>query len=394
VECISDGVMAFKEPRTRNASLTMIWMSAILGVLFLGITYLLGQIGAVPSEAETVISQLARTAYGNRGLLYLGTIVATTIILILATNTAFADFPRLSAIIAGDGFMPRQLLYRGSRLVYSRGILTLALIAGGLIVAFDASVTALIPLWAVGVFLSFTLSQAGMTHRWWKAGRLAPGQRVQEPGSTLVYDSGWIWKIVINGLGALATLVVTVVFAVTKFRDGAWIIILLIPGLVAVFFSIHRHYRQLAEDLALDESGPPPRTRRHRVLLPISRIHRGTLSALDYARSLSSDVTAVHISIDPIETEQLRRQWERWGDGVRLVIIDSPYRAFLEPFLEYVEGLRTQLQPYERVTIVVGQFVSEHWWNNFLHAQTALWLRFALLLKKGIVITEVPYQVD
>jgi amino acid transporter len=394
VECISNGVTAFKEPSARNASLTMLWMSATLGVLFLGITFLLGQMGAVPSEAETVISQLARTAYGDRGLLYLGTIAATTIILILATNTAFADFPRLSAIIAGDSFMPRQLLYRGSRLVFSRGILTLAVLAGLLIFAFNASVTALIPLWAVGVFLSFTLSQAGMTHRWWKAGHLVPGQRVQEPGSTLAYDTGWKWKIVINGFGAICTLLVTLVFAITKFRDGAWIIILLIPGLVAGFFTIHNHYRKLAEDLSLDEFGPPPRTQRHRVVLPISEIHRGTLSALDYACSLSSDVTAVHISMDPAGADQVRRQWEWWGDGVRLVIIDSPYRAFLEPFLEYVEGLHAQLQPHERITIVVGQFVSKHWWHGLLHNQTAFWLRFALLFKKDIVITEVSYQVD
>ncbi len=394
VECISNGVTAFKEPSARNASLTMLWMSATLGVLFLGITFLLGQMGAVPSEAETVISQLARTAYGDRGLLYLGTIAATTIILILATNTAFADFPRLSAIIAGDSFMPRQLLYRGSRLVFSRGILTLAVLAGLLIFAFNASVTALIPLWAVGVFLSFTLSQAGMTHRWWKAGHLAPGQRVQEPGSILAYDAGWKWKIVINGFGAICTLLVTLVFAITKFRDGAWIIILLIPGLVAGFFTIHNHYRKLAEDLSLDEFGPPPRTQRHRVVLPISEIHRGTLSALDYACSLSSDVTAVHISMDPAGADQVRRQWEWWGDGVRLVIIDSPYRAFLEPFLEYVEGLHAQLQPHERITIVVGQFVSKHWWHGLLHNQTAFWLRFALLFKKDIVITEVSYQVD
>jgi len=394
VECISNGVTAFKEPRTRNASLTMVWMSGILGVLFLGITFLLGQIGAVPSEAETVISQLARTTYGNRGLFYLGTIVATTIILILATNTAFADFPRLSAIIAEDGFMPRQLLYRGSRLVFSRGIITLTVIASLLIFVFNASVTALIPLWAVGVFLSFTLSQAGMAHRWWKASRLKSGEQIQEPGSILTYDPGWKWKIVINGLGALCTLLVTLVFAITKFSDGAWIIILLIPGLVVTFFGIHRHYKRLAKDLSLLEVGSPPPIRRHRVILPISRIHQGTLIALDYACSLSQDVTAVHISIDPIEAEQVRRQWNWWGNGVRLVIIDSPYRTFLEPLLDYIGDLCTQLQPSERVTIVVGQFVPNHWWNSFLHEQTAFWLRFALLSKKGIVITEVPYQVD
>src|SRR5262245_10100172 len=239
VECISNGVTAFKEPRTHNAALTMVWMSAILGGLFVGITYLLGVVGAVPSEAETVISQLARTVFGDRGLPYLGMMVATTIILILATNTAFADFPRLSAIIAADGYMPRQLTYRGSRLVFSRGIVTLTAIAALLIIAFNASVTALIPLWAVGVFLSFTLSQAGMARRWWMARRGPPDSSGRFPT-----DSGWWWKLIINGLGALCTAVVTVIFALTKFVDGAWIIVLLLPLLVFSFLGAYRHYRR------------------------------------------------------------------------------------------------------------------------------------------------------
>lgn len=394
VECISNGVTAFKEPRSQNAGLTMIWMSSILGVLFLGITFLLREIGAVPSGAETVISQLARTVYEGRGLLYLSTIAGTTIILVLATNTAFADFPRLAALQAGDGFLPRQLTYRGSRLVFSGGIIALGAIASFLVFIFGASVTALIPLWAIGVFLSFTLSQTGMARRWWKIGHLAPGEEVRERGSTLRYEPGWRVKMVVNGFGAFVTAIVTVVFAATKFRDGAWIVVLLVPALVAIFFAIHRHYHRLAEDLSLENLGRPPHLHRHRVILPISGIHQGTLEALDYARSLSPDVTAVHISIDPAQAEQVRRAWDWWGDGVRLVIIDSPYRAFLEPFVEYVDALCAQLRPAERLTIVVPQLVPEHWWHNLLHTQTAFLLRLALLSKKGLVITEVPYQVD
>jgi len=403
VECISNGVTAFKEPRSRNAGITMIWMSAILGVLFLGITFLLGQIGALPSEEETVISQLARTAYGPplplpiggaRGGLYLATIAGTTIILILATNTAFADFPRLGAIIGADGFLPRQLAYRGSRLVFSRGIAALALIAALLIVIFRASVTALVPLWAIGVFLSFTLSQAGMAHRWWKVGHLAPGQEVQERGSTLRYEPGWTLKMVVNGFGAICTAVVTLVFAVTKFRDGAWIVLLLMPALVAGFFAIHRHYRDLAVHLSLEHYGTPPHIARHRVILPISGVHRGTLAALRYARQLSDDVTAVHVSMDPAAAESLRRKWEVWGEGIRLVILDSPYRLLLEPLLEYIEEIAAQRQPNETITIVVPQFVPRRWWHNLLHAQEALWLRLALLFKPGIVVTDVPYQVE
>jgi amino acid transporter len=392
VEVIANGVKSFQEPRTQNAMATMIWMSTILGVLFLGIVYLLGIIGAVPSEAETVISQLARTVFGNRGLLYLGTIAATTIILILATNTAFAGFPALSAIIAEDGYLPRQLTFRGSRLVYSRGILSLTAIASLLIVLFNASVTALIPLWAVGVFLSFTLSQAGMSRHWWNNRRPAEKQ-LTEKERLHPYDSGWRWKLGINGLGAFVTAIVTLIFAITKFADGAWIIVLLLPTIVLGFYAVHRHYVSLARDLSLEHYGQPPPSKRHRVIMPVSAIHQGTLEALDYALSLSRDVTVVHISIDPTQTEKLQHKWSWWGKGVRLVVIESPYRTFLEPFLEYVNELCAILQPNERLTIIVPQFVPRHWWHNALHTQTAFWLRFMLLNKKGVVITEVPYQV-
>jgi amino acid transporter len=392
VEVIANGVRSFREPRTQNAVLTMIWMSTILAVLFLGIVYLLRGIGAIPSEFETVISQLARTVFGSRGLLYLGTIAATTIILILATNTAFAGFPALSAIIAEDGYLPRQLAYRGSRLVFSRGILSLTAIASFLIIVFNASVTALIPLWAVGVFLSFTLSQAGMARHWWNNRHALEKQRSKEE-RLHPYDPGWRWKLAINGVGAMTTAIVTLIFAITKFPDGAWIIVLLLPTIVLSFYTVHRHYVSLAQDLSLEHYGEPPPSKRHRVIMPVSAVHHGTLEALDYALSLSRDVTVVHISIDPAQTEKLQHKWSWWGKGVRLVVIDSPYRTFLEPFLEYVNELSDILQPNERLTIVVPQFIPKHWWHNLLHTQTAFWLRFMLLNKKGIVITEVPYQL-
>jgi hypothetical protein len=394
VECISNGVTAFKEPRSHNAAITMVWMSTILGVLFIGITFLLGEIGAIPSEEETVISQLARTAFGSRGILYLATMAGTTIILILATNTAFADFPRLSALIASDGFLPRQLTYRGSRLVYSRGIIALAVIASLLIVVFNASVTALVPLWAIGVFLSFTLSQTGMAHRWWKIGHLASGEEVRERGSTLRYEHNWFLKLLVNGFGAICTAVVTLVFAVTKFRDGAWIVIVLMPALVAGFFGIHRHYKNLAERLSLKHSTRRPHVARHRVILPISGVHQGTLDALRYARLLSDDVTAVYVSIDRASEVDIQQKWEIWGEGVRLVNLESPYRLLLEPLLKYIEEIIRERQPNEIITIVVPQFVPRRWWHNLLHAQTATWLRLALLFRPGIVITDVPYLTD
>ena len=394
VEAISNGITAFREPRSRNAGITLLWMGGILGTLFLGITFLAHPIGAIPSEAETVISQLARTVFSGQGALYLGVIAATTLILIMATNTSFAGFPRLSALLAEDRFLPRQLAFRGSRLVYSWGIMALAVIASLLIVLFQASVTALIPLYAIGVFLSFSLAQVGMARRWWKSGHLAPGQEIPGQGRTLGYEPRWQLKMIANGFGAVCTSIVMVMFAVTKFRDGAWIVLLLMPFLVAIFAYIHRHYGNLATDLSLEDFGAPPPIARHRVILPISGVHRGTLAALRYARNLSADVTAVHISLDPEEAERIQHKWELWGEGVRLVILDSPYRLLLEPLLGYIQEIADHRQPNETITIVVPQFVPKHWWNNVLHTQAATMLRLALLFKPGVVITDVPYQVE
>lgn len=393
VEAISNGITAFREPRSRNAGITLIWMASILGFMFLGTSYLANPIGAIPSEAETVVSQLARTTFGGRNLLYLATIGATTAILVMAANTAFADFPRLSAIQAADGFLPRQLTYRGSRLVYSRGIIVLALVASLLIWVFDASVSGLIPLYCIGVFMSFTLSQAGMTRRWWKVGRLSAGTEVVERGSVLKHDRRWTLKMVTNGFGAVVTAAVTVAFAVTKFREGAWIIVIIVPTLVFTFFAIHRHYGELAANLSLDDFGAPSRVRRHRVIIPISGVHRGTVQALRYARGLSDDVTAVYVSLDPVEAARVQEKWWRWGNGLRLVVLDSPYRLLLEPLLGYIKKIADLREPNESITVVVPQFVPRKWWHQLLHAQTAALLRFALINYPGIVITSVPYQM-
>jgi hypothetical protein len=312
----------------------------------------------------------------------------------MAANTAFADFPRLSALLAADGFLPRQLTYRGSRLVFSRGIILLALIAIALIVMFNASVTRLIPLYAIGVFSSFTLSQFGMSRRWWKIGHLAPGQEIKERGSTLRYEDGWQLKMLINGFGSICTLVVMFVFAITKFEDGAWIVLIITPLLVILFSSIHHHYVNLAKRLSLENYGSPPRVARHRVILPISGVHRGSLAALQYARTLSDDITALHVVIDPDEAIKVQQKWERWGDGVRLVLLDSPYRLLAEPLLEYIEEIASRRQPNEIITVVVPQFVPESWVHNLLHTNTAIWLRLALLFRRGIVVTDVPYHVE
>ncbi len=394
VEAISNGITAFNEPRSKNAGITLIWMSLILGALFLGLSYLTGQVHAVFSEEETVISQLARTIYGGRGIPYLLLISGTTVILIMAANTAFADFPRLGALHAGDGFLPRQLTYRGSRLVFSRGIMALAVISSILIIIFQASVTRLIPLYAIGVFLSFTLSQSGMARRWWKIGHLKEGEEIVEPGSTLKYEMGWKYRMVINGFGAVCTAVVMIVFAVTKFAEGAWVVLILTPILVSIFFSIHHHYKRLAQKLSLENFGIiPPHTIRHRVIMPISGVHQGTLAALRYARMLSDDITVVHVAIEPMESDKVRAKWEMWGEGVRMVVLNSPYRLFLEPILEYIANIADHRQPGETITIVVPEFVPENEITSMLHTNTADILRKRLKRQHGIVIINVPYHV-
>ena len=394
VEAISNGVTAFKEPRSRNAAITLIWMSIILGSLFLSISYLTSQIQAVYSHDETVISQLARTVFDGRGPLYLAAIGATTIILLMAANTAFAGFPRLGALAAEDGFLPRQLTFRGSRLVYSNGIITLAVIASLLIIVFRARVDLLIPLYAIGVFLSFTLSQTGMAKRWWKIGHLKEGEKIVEPGSTLEYNKSWRVKMFINSFGAVCTAIVTIVFAVTKFGEGAWIVLVITPILVMIFLTIHRHYKDLASRLSLDKfSGLPARQARHRVFLPVSGIHQGTLEALRYAKLLSDDVTAVHVSMDLEQTEKVQKKWKVWGEGTRMIILDSPYRLLIEPLLEYLEDVIENRQPNETITIVVPQFIPAQRWHNALHMRTAEVLRQELLSKQGVVVTDVPYQV-
>jgi hypothetical protein len=268
-----------------------------------------------------------------------------------------------------------------------------------LIVVFQASVTRLIPLYAIGVFLSFTLAQAGMARRWWRAGKQTPqvsdGDTRQEARHELRYDKKWFIKMLSNGFGALCTAIVMLVFAVTKFRDGAWVVLILTPILIGIFLWIRRHYSTVASSLSLEKYGePPPYIARHRVLVPISNVHQGTLAALRYARMLSNDITAIHISVEPADTEKVRRKWETWGRGTRLVIVDSPYRLFLEPLLDYIREILATRQANEAITIVVPHFLPGQRIYNALHMQTAEMLRKELLSTPGVVITEVPYQVD
>lgn len=393
VEAISNGITAFHEPRSRNAAQTLVTMSLILSVIFLSITFLANQIQAAPSHTETIFSQLGRTIYGDGTWPYLTLLGATTLILIMAANTAYAGFPRLAALMATDGYLPKQLTYRGSRLGYSYGIIALAGLAALLVVVFNATTTNLIPLYAIGVFMSFTLAQIGMSIRWWRSGRLKPGEAFQQHGNALHYERDWRQRLAVNAVGAVVCFVVMCIFAITKFSDGAWIVVVVIPVLIALFFRIHHHYRDTARDLSLDTFGLPGQMTRHKVIVAIGDVHRGSLRALQYGRSLSPDVTAVHVAVDPEGETRLRKRWETYGDGTRLVVLASPFRELLEPLTAYIRQVAAHRRPSELMTVIVPEFVPAKAWQYLLHMNTAFFLRIALLGLEDVVITEVPYQL-
>jgi len=373
IEAISNGVPVFRPPEGRNAGITLIWMAGLLGLLFLGVTVLAVGFGVVPREGETVISLLARRVFGG-GVLYYATQAATALILVLAANTSFADFPRLASILARDGFVPRQLASRGDRLVFSNGILILGVLSAVLLMAFRAETHMLIPLYAVGVFLSFTLSQAGMVRRWWRqAGR------------------GWIGHVAINGLGAAATTVVLAVVVTTKFIQGAWAVILLLPAFVAWFVAVRLHYRRVALQLSLEGARQP--TLGHvPVVVLVGRLNRGVLEAMGFARAISADVTAVSVDIDPTETSRLRMRWPEWFPDVPLVVLESPYRSVISPVLDYIDRLdRDKPGPY--LIVVLPEFVPARWWHHLLHNQTALLIKAALLFRPGKITVSVPYHL-
>jgi amino acid transporter len=386
VEAISNGVTAFRRPEADNAGKTLIAMAALLAAMFLGITFLADALQVVPLEEETVVSQLGRHVFGQ-GPLYLALQAATMLILILAANTSFAGFPRLAAILARERYLPRQFANLGDRLVFDSGILALAAVACALIVFFGGETHRLIPLYAFGVFMAFTLSQAGMVRHW----RREKGR-------------GWQWKAIANGIGALSTGVVLAVIVATKFLLGAWIVLLLIPAFVWMLHTIRRHYLTLAAQLSLEgltcERWEGLSTDSwHKVVVLISGIHRGTLGALRFARSLSTDVTAVTVDVEPEVTARIRQRWPTWGCGIPLVELSSPYRSTLRPLLAYLE--QTDARDPERgpAVVVLPEFVPARWWHHLLHNRTAALIRRAIIYQRGHggvdrVVINVPYHLQ
>ncbi len=374
IEAISDGVPAFKPPESRNAAATLTWMAATLLTLFLGITLLSWQLGILPREGETVVSQLARSVFGT-SLLYYLTQAATALILILAANTSFADFPRLSSFLARDRFLPHQLLTRGDRLVFSNGILLLGLFASLLLILFQGETHAIIPLYAVGVFISFTLSQAGMVRHW-----------ITRRGS------GWVTSTLINGTGAATTGLVLTVIAGTKFLHGAWAVILLIPVFMGIFQMIHAHYRHVGEQLALHQFDLPKAAAPIALVL-VSDVHRGVLTALRYARAIFPRVEAVTVNLDEAAVEKLTLRWGLWSGGVPLTVLESPYRSLLHPLSEYIETVRKR-EGADFVTLILPEFIPARWWQHLLHNQTALWIKAAFLFHKGTIVVSVPSHLE
>lgn len=376
VEAISNGVQAFRKPESRNAAITLMWTAFILGSLFTGIAVLADQLRPTLSESETILSQMGRAVFGGGGPLYIVLQASTAAILTLSANTAYADFPRLSAIIAQDGFMPRQLANRGDRLVLSNGILVLSVAAGALVVGFRASVSSLVPLFAVGLFTAFTLSQAGMVvHHW----------RLREPR--------WRPALAINAVGTVATTVVTVVILTSKFTEGAWIPAIVIPLLVFLFKGIRHHYQTVDRAMSVQPGIKLPDIQHTVAVLVGPKVHLGVIQALAYAKSLHPDfLHAVSIAYDRDGADRLREQWARFELDVPLDIIDSPFREITDPVLEYLDQLDERWSS-DVITVIIPELVVRHWWEQLLHNQTALWLKVRLLFRRGTVVTSIPAHV-
>jgi amino acid transporter len=373
VEAVSDGVPAFRPPEARNAAATLVTMAILAIAMFLGITFLAHAYQVIPTAAESGVSQLGRAIFG-RGFFYYLVQVATTLILVLAANTAYADFPRLASIVSRDGFLPRQFMNQGDRLAFSNGILVLSTFAAVLIVAFRGDTQSLLPLYMIGVFISFTLSQAGMVIHW---------RQTKEPG--------WKTSALINGFGAVTTGVVLIIVAVTKTLEGAWIVLLLIPIIVMLFRATRRHYDHVGAQLTL-RNYTPRRKVHNTVLIPIGGIQRAVVEALRYAETLSDDVRGVYVDVDPAATDQVRREWATWGGRATLIVLPSPYRSVMEPLLEYIEQVENERQD-DYVTVFLPEFVPARWWQHLLHNQRALLIKGALLFRPNTVVTSVPFHL-
>jgi amino acid transporter len=377
VEAVSDGVPAFKKPEWRNARQTLAAQATIFGLLFLGISYLAAQLNVVPdpNEVQTVLSIVGRQIVGD-GWYLVVVQVATALILALAANTSFADFPRLSYFLARDGFMPHQFAFRGERLAFTTGIAALSALAAVLLIVFQASVTALIPLYTLGVFVAFTLSQSGMVVRWWRR-----------------RESGWRTGLPINALGATTTAAIVLIVGATKFLSGAWMVVATAPILILLMLAIRHHYASVSQALELDRIPEGDEVAEDPiVIVPIARLDRPSRQAIAFANSISRDATALHVTNEPAEAAELRRRWPEWAGETELVVVQSPYRALIGPLLAYLDALQEQA-PDRPILVVLNEFVPRHWWEYVLHNQTALRLKLRLFARPNTIVADVPYHL-
>ena len=397
IEAISNGVRAFQPPESKNAAKTMVAMGIIAMSLFIGITFLSTRMHLVPVEhGESILSQMTRQVTGT-GIIYYWVQIFTALILFLAANTGYQDFPRLSSFLAKDGFMPRWLQNRGDRLVFSSGIVVLAIVSSLIVIAFQANEIAMLPLYALGVMLSFTLSQAGMSHLMSKVGQLKPGETADTGVTEIHYERTWRWKKALNIVGAITTGIVFVILTATKFLDGAWIVAVAIPLFVFTFDRINKHYQLVSQTLSTRGFGEEDLLDvADVVIVPMADVHRGTLRALQYAKRIAADVRAVCIATTPEVHERVARRWARFPKltaGIELIIIDYDYRDILTPLVDYIETVNHDEFPGRLITVVIPEFVPSDAYARVLHNQTANLMRRHLHSREEVIVIDVPYHI-
>ncbi|GIM27351.1 amino acid permease [Clostridium polyendosporum] len=378
VEAVSDGVANFKEPATKNAKKVLAFLFLIVILIFGGVSYLSTIYHAVPSLEKTVISQIAEQVFGQGSFLFFLMQFATTCILIMAANTAFSDFPLLLSFIARDGYAPRQFNKRGHRLSFSNGILMLAIAAAILVIVFQGENHFLLPLYAVGVFISFTLSQSGMVMKWYRG-----------------KEKGWKHKALINGFGALITFCTAIIISINKFTHGAWLVFVLLPLAILLMKRIKKHYNKVASQLSLENNYFPIFNSKvaRRFILPIAGLNEAVIKSINYAKCLSDDITAFHVSTNEEETQKLKEKWKKYNIQIPLVIKESEYREVVQPLVDFIESDEFRTTKYDIVTVVLPQFSTEKWWGTILHNQTAVFIRSTLLKKKNIAVITVPFII-
>jgi amino acid transporter len=374
VEAVSNAIPNFKNPAEKNAASTLVMMGVILGSMFIGISLLAYWYGIQPNEKETVISQIAVSTFG-RGTIYYIIQGVTALILFLAANTAYSAFPLLAFMLAKDKFMPHMFMVRGDRLGFSNGIIILGLLSALLVIAFHGNTENLIPLYAVGVFIPFTLSQLGMMVRW-----------------SRTKSRGWVLKLVINTIGMLTTLSITCIFIITKFSQ-VWMVFIFLPAVMFIFYSIHKHYLNTADELRIQIDVDKPVIKGSTIVIPVAGITRVVLNTISYAKSLTDNVVAVYIGFDDDDIQKMEAKWEEWNPGVRLIVLRSRYRSVMKPLIRFIETVEWKTAETDHITILIPQFITKHWWQNILHNQTSLLIRAYLFQQKNVVIATVPFHL-